>query len=298
MIYVYIENKKLLRYIVNILDSSKIKYTTDETIIYDSIMVGDINKRTLDLIKKSMFKSIKIILVTYSIEIMLDNYLNKNTNKAKIYIKQLKEIIQISNLIITSNRYYKKIFGNKSQVIPFFNSNFISKYNYADIKLLKLPKKYCIIIDDDYKHIEESIKLINLFPKIKFLYLGYKDYNHLSKSNKNYLNSNHDNVEYIKYYDETLLSVKAKLTINYRLVDQFINKLIFNKYPFIMYKNNKYNYLYTNYQNIYLFDKDNLESIFEKVYSGKLGNITDESFKLINNNSFDKIVDDFSKYLS
>lgn len=298
MILVYIENKDLLKYIVNILDYTKYTYTTDNNLKYDYLLIGEVNSKTVKLVQNNILSNIKIIFVTYLEENRIDKNFNKINKISNNYNMNLKYILSKSYKVIASFSYYKAILGKKITVIPFINEYINRKLSFSYLK--NINKKTILIIDTDYNHIKTSFSLIQEYPNNDFIYLGYKAYYNLNKKEKEVFNLNYTNVKFIKNYSkEELLYLLSKVRMAVCFDNDLIiiNRLILLKINFMLYKTKKWNSEFINNKNIYLFNDTNINSIFEKILFCKLGNITSNTLDVIVSNTFDNIVDKFNRYL-
>ncbi|MDD3453127.1 MAG: hypothetical protein PHN42_02475 [Bacilli bacterium] len=303
MLLIYIENKDLLSKIINYLDHTSIKYTTNLKDNYDYILLAEISKKTIELSYEK-----KIIFITYLIENKI--YLNYNSKNKKnnIYKNNLNNFFNKCFQIITSNNYIKEMINknfNKNTVtiehiLPDVK---ISKNIYNKYKLNK--RKKILLIDINYQHIKDLYLLCYLYPKYDFIYIGYKPSYLMKKKDIENLNNLPNNVIYIKYYDLNIYSDLCKiseLVINYEDINldiKYLYTILLLKKQLLI-KESRYfdNFLLDN-KNCYFF-KDNKELILKikKIFNNRITNLTSESYELIKNNTFDEIVKKFNKYLN
>lgn len=113
MVFVYIENKKFLSKIITYLEKSQILFTTDFNVDYDTVLVAEINKRTLKLVENSYLLKKKIVFLSHLEEDkILYNY-NLNNKQSIEYRSRLYNFLNMCDLIIVSLPYFKKILNKK-----------------------------------------------------------------------------------------------------------------------------------------------------------------------------------------
>ena len=89
MVFVYIENKKFLSKIITYLEKSQILFTTDFNVDYDTVLIAEINKRTLKLVENSYLLKKKIVFLSHLEEDkILYNY-NLNNKQSIEYRSRL-----------------------------------------------------------------------------------------------------------------------------------------------------------------------------------------------------------------
>ena len=113
MVFVYIENKKILSKIITYLEKSQILFTTDFNVDYDTVLIAEINKRTLKLVENSYLLKKKIVFLSHLEEDkILYNY-NLNNKQSIEYRSRLYNFLNMCDLIIVSLPYFKKILNKK-----------------------------------------------------------------------------------------------------------------------------------------------------------------------------------------
>ncbi len=301
MVFVYIENKKFLSKIITYLEKSQILFTTDFNVDYDTVLVAEINKRTLKLVENSYLLKKKIVFLSHLEEDkILYNY-NLNNKQSIEYRSRLYNFLNMCDLIIVSLPYFKKILNKKikrniiviEREVGIFNLKADSNI-YTRFEMSKRKKKV-LYIDNKYEFLSEFFQIALANPKIDFIMLGFIPDYYLSEHKKHLLMNVPSNVKSIKYYDENILIdlIKIMNTVIYtdKVVDiNFIYKVLFLKKNLIVKENKIYdNYLIDN-KNIYLFDKTNLVKKTCKLLNGDVANLTLDGYDVVKKNRFNNIV--------
>lgn len=310
MILLYMENKNLMAKIITYLDNTKLNYTTDINEEYEFILVADLKQKTIDFIKEKFKLNKKIIFITYLEEDKIYNSFKKNNKNSKIYLKKLYSVLRICYKIITSLPYFKKELSVNikktieiiPREIPIINISKNNKDIYNKYNINKRKKKI-LLIDLNYKYINECYDLATLYPKYEFIYLGFEpDYN-LPLKLKNLLHNIPKNVKKIRNHDLNIYSDLCKisyLVINFNSdidINYLYTTMLFKR-QLLMIEDNIYDDYFINSKNIYLFDnKDELFLKIKKITSERLANLTDNGYELIRNNNYYELSKLYNLYL-
>lgn len=301
MIFVYIENKKFLSKVIAYLEKSALLYTTDLNDDYDIVLVAEINKRTMKLVRNSYLLKKKIVFLTYLEEekILFNYHLN---NKLSIeYRSRLYAFLNMCNLIIVSLPYFKEILNKKIKRNIMVIEREVGVFNlktdlniYSHFNLSKRKKKV-LYIDNRYEFLADFFQIALANPKVEFIMLGYIPNYYLSDHKKNLLMNIPNNVKSIKYYDDSFLTdlIKVMNTVIYtdKVVDMnLIYKVLFLKKNLIVRENKLYNNYLIDNKNIYLFDKSSLVKKTCKLLNGDIANLTLDGYDVVKKNQFNNIV--------
>lgn len=312
MVLVYIENYLLLTKIISYLEKIKVEYTTD---IKDynncyTLLISSSTSKGLNLI--SSMKNKKIIYLLYDEEIKIYKNINKYNKNSVSYKSKLYHKLNYCHSIITSNIYFKNILKNKYRgkfyIIPYENKKLLTKSSLIkSYKTHKLNKNKTIItiIDKDYKLINFIYEFINKYPSMHIIYIGYKQDEYLSISDKNKIKNMPKNV-IKKYYleqieFEEIIRISKLVIFNDNKLESFnyLNIIVELNKQLIIKNDDLCDKYFINSKNCYLY-KDSKELInkIEKYLKGDIGNLTYNASKLIENNSFKEISNLFKKYLN
>ncbi len=304
---IYIENKKLASKIITYLDYINKNYTLDIKANYEYILVGQLNKKTLELCENK-----KVIFITYLIEEKLSNIFIKNNKSIRTYRNFIINNFNKFDKIIVSLESIKNELSNiiKTNIevinkeLPIINISSNNKEIYARYNIKK-RRKNILFIDFDYKYIEYIYNLSNNYPKLNFIYLGFKPYYELSKKNKEIYNKLNSNITLIKYYDLNIFSDLVKLsniiinTSDLILNTDYLYTIFLFRRKFISIENLYYDNYLINSKHIYIFEKaKELKIKFDKVLNDKLQDLTENAYDIIKDNSFTNISKKYSTYLN
>lgn len=303
---IYIENLDLASKVVSYLDYINTSYTLDLDDNYETVLIAQVSNKTKEIIKNK-----KVIFITYLLEDKIyKNYL-RNNKKSRNFKTKLNGIFNKCFLIISSLEGIKKILrdvADKIKIIPITlptinisknNKELYSKYNISK------RKKKIIIFDLDYNYLSEANELAIKYNKYEFIYIGFnQDYN-LSLKNRQLLNKLANNIIKVKYIDINIFSDLLKisnmvitcsdilLNIDYFYAAVILRKPILAKNSILLESE------YINSKNIYTFDNlKELDLKFSRMINYRLSNLTDETYEVIKNNTFDNIAKKYSIYLN
>jgi hypothetical protein len=297
-----IDDKIFLSKIISYLERNNIKYTTDISDDYDRLLVAEINKKTISLIKENHRMKKKIIFITHLEELKIQKHYALYNKRSTYYKSKLYNNLNMCYLVIVSLPYFKKILSSKINSAIEVIERELPYYEAYNKKVRS--KKEVVCVDPDYDNINYIYKLAIEYPKYKFKVLGYSPSYHLPKKTKDLLISSPSNIIYIKYYDHyTFIDLNRNsfmiiyfdhnlLNFNY-LYSAFLMKKI------VLLKNNEiYDDYIVNSKNGYLFDKyEELNMKFKKISHDRVANLSGEMYEMIKNNNFDKISVKFGKKL-
>ena len=300
---IYIENKELCSKIISYLDYINKEYTLDINSEYEYVLIADINKKSLELSKNK-----KTILITYLFEKKIYRSFIKNNKQNREFKNRLINCINKFNKVIVSMDYIKNLLRQKTETeivkidkeLPSINIG-NTKYLY-DIYKIKKRRKNILYIDFEYEGIENINSLSLKYPKVNFLYLGFKPYYNMTKKEKKLYNNLSKNVYKIKYYDINIFCDILKLSdivinesnilfdINYLYAILILKKKFLSKN--LAYQNlldNKHIYMYENQKELILK--------FNKIFEERLADISTTAYDYIINNTFFQIAKKYSIYL-
>lgn len=299
MIFVYIENKNFLGKIVSYLENSNLLFTTDLNDNYDIVLVAEINKRTMKLVKNSYLLKKKIVFLTHLEEEKILKNFHLNNKFSIEYRSIVYNFLNMCELIIVSLPYFKKLLNKKlnrniiviERLVEVLNVKQCSKiYNRYNISK---KKKKVLYIDTSYEYISDFFKIALANPKYEFIMLSYLPNYYLNNTKKSLIMNIPSNVKVVKYYEELLEFLKICNTVIY--VDKIVNinliyKILYLKKNLIVRENVLYeDYLIDN-KNIYLFDKNNLVKKSCKLLNGDIANLTLDGYDVVKYNDFNHII--------
>ena len=301
MIFVYIQNKKFLNKIIDYLEHANILFTTNINDNYDTILIGEINKKTMKIIKNNYILKKKIVFLSYLEERNIVKHFKYNDKNSIKYRSILYNLLNMCDLIIVSLPYFKKLFNKKMKYNIIIiereleilnlkiNSDIYLRYN------LNKRKKKILYLDSNYDYLSDFFKIVNNNPKIEFIMLGFIPDYYLNKQKKELLMHIPKNIKIIRYYDDNILFELLKIINIFIYIDKNIDlnliyKTLYLKKNLITYENVIFtNYLIDN-KNIYLFDKNNLEKKTNKLINNEIANLTLAGYDIVKDNKFNNIV--------
>lgn len=311
MILVYMDNIKFMRRIINYLDNTNIKYTTDLNTNYEYVLIAEINNKIITFAKEQYQNGKKIILLTYLEENNIAFYYQKKSKISKDYFRRLTELLSVTSKVFVNFEFTRKVIIKKKDIpviiipkeIPVINISKNSKDIYNKYKIKRRNKKI-IIVDEEYKNIEKAYVLANMYPKYNFVYVGYKPDYLLKERYKDMLNTMPKNVTKVKYSNLNVFSDLCKISnIIVFLEDYNINidyiyiTLLFKK-QLIIKENKLFEDFFINSKNVYSFkSKEDLLLKFKKIVTERVANLTDIAYLLIKDNTFDEIIKKYNAYL-
>lgn len=282
---VYIDDKKLLSLIVSYLDLKNVLYTVNYNDFFDTIIVAQYNKRTINMCKKSK----KVIFITYLLE--YDLFFNFDKfNDVVSFIKNCDKVI-------VGFSYFKKLLDlKKCYVVPYLN------FNYMKCKksFFKKNYKYITFVDLSYRYISLIDEVVSSNLDFNYNIVGY---NVMNKSAKKIYESFGKNVVFTKYFDDVIflnvLNNSSLIIFFDNILDNYFlfNLCVLNKKNILLYNSELYSDLFCNNKNIYLFDSNNLVKIFNKVVSNRVSNLGEELFNVFFNNNIEVLSDKFCKVI-
>ena len=302
MILIMIENRTLLSKIVSYFDSENVKYTTNPENDYDYFLAAELNHRVIKKIKENIFKNKKIIFITYLEEYKINIFNESKSSKAIAYNNLLKTILNECYLIIVSLPWFKELLNKniktKIVVIEKENPNLFNSRNF------KTLKNNCLIINYNFKELEQINDIAIKFPKINFQILGYLPDYLLSLKNISLINNFPSNIKIIKSFDlfdyykhvnQNDVIVYCENNINHY---NYLLYIILLKKQLLIKNLNIYNKYFVNSKNMYLYnnDKDFVNKL-RKILDNKVSNISIDAYILLKDNSFSKISKKFKEIL-
>ena len=309
MVFIYLEDLKCHTKIIRYFNYMKISYTTNLRDQFDTILVGQLNKKTMKLINQYQGK--KIIFLTYGLETKIIECYKGNNKKNKVIKNQLEQFISQCNLVIVSEESIKKILtkGTKRKIVvipyelPIINISNARKDIYLKYNLSKRRKKI-LVIDYRYEYLNELYLISNIYSKYDFLYLGYKPQYLMKNKEIEVLSSLPSNVILIPYHDLNVFSDLCKicnLVINFNdkeLNIEYFYTILLLKKQLLQKKSILYEQLIDN-KNCYIFDdEDELRLKLKKIMESRVANLSDEGYELIKKYNFENISKTFNMYLN
>ncbi len=298
MVLVYIENTYFCSKIITYLTKNNIPCTTDPNALYDYILIGQINSKTLSLIENK-----KVIFITHLEEAKIYYHYNHNNVISKNYMKTFYDLIGKCSLVIVSLPYFKNILKNY-QYIKVINWQLPIIQNSGILKKMGLNKyrKKIVFVDFEYENINDLLLISNKYPKMEFILIGYKPKFYLNKRTRNLLNKLPYNVKKIVYLDFDLYldiirnsSFCIYSTTNISYIN-FLNSIFYLKINTIIKDCPYYNDYLIDGKNCYLYDKDLLIKV-KRIMEGRVKNMSLETFELVKNNNFKEILKKYKNIL-
>lgn len=300
---VYIEDKKLLTKIISYLDHKKISYTLDISSNYKYIVIAELNKKTLELCENK-----KTIFITHLIENKIYEIITKKNKRVISYksnlFKQLNRFYKIITSLDSIKIYLEKKI--KTNVMVIHKEIPLIDYNKRTSKNYTLPvfkkNKTVLFIDLDYENPDYIYNMSHKYPRLNFLYVGFK-YNPTNK-NKNLIDKLPNNVTKIKYIDLNIFVELVKMsyvvvnTSNLFFYPDYLYSILLLKKKFLT----KYNVFYDSFligsKHIYMFDNQAEEKIkIDKILDNRISNLVEEAYDLIKQNNFNEISVKYRNYL-
>lgn len=300
---IYIEDKKLLTKIVSYLDYINKEYTLDLNGNYDYVLIADINKKSIEISKDK-----KTILITHLFEEKIYRVFTKNNKQNREFKNRLINNINNFYKIIVSMECIKKLLETKTNTeIDIINNELPTinigntKYIY-DIYKIKKRRKNILYIDFNYEGLNNINLIAQKYPKLNFIYLGFKPYYSMTKKEKNLYQNLPNNIYKIKYNDFNLFCDLLKISdivineSNILFDIKYLYAILILKKKYLS-KTLAYEKLIDN-KNIYMFENQKELIIkFNKIFEERLADISINAYDLINNNTFFQIAKKYSIYL-
>lgn len=285
MVYLNIDDMKLLTKIITYLDMEKIRYTFNKCENITFAIVARLDKKSIDIIE-----NYRTIFIAYNIEYLFSK---------QEYINEISKNLNKCYKVIVSMEYLKKIVKNniKTDIVVIHKEIPLIKYNKRDTRILK--KKYIVVNDFKLKNLKLFQELTNKFD-YKYYYIGF---NKLKVEDENIYNKLPNSVKKIKYFDYDIY--KDIVKNSYIVID--LNEDVDIKYiqiP-ILFKKNLIvkdipyydKYLVSN-KDIYMFNtKKDLFLKLKKIIDGRLSDLTDDAFYKINDDNCKVIAHKYSQIL-
>lgn len=301
MVFVYIENKKFLSKIITYLENANVLFTTDFNNDYDIVLVAEINKRTMKLVKNSYLLKKKVIFISHLEENKIISNYDLHNKYSIEYRSTLYNFLNMCDLIIVSLPYFKTLLNKKikrniivieRELEPInlkVDSNIYVRYN------LSKRKKKVLYLDSKYEYLSEFFQIALANPKIEFIMLGFIPDYYLSEHKKHLLMNIPSNVKSIKYYNDSSLIELLKVINSFIYVDKVVDinliyKTLFLKKNLIVKENKIFDHHLIDNKNIYLFDKNNLVKKVCKLLDGSIANLTLDGYDLVKNNKLNDII--------
>lgn len=306
MIFVYIENYSFLSKMIYYLKSAGVKYTTDLNSSYSSILIAEVNSKTIKLIEENYDK--QIIFVTHLEENKILRCFSSNNKRSMEVRNKYINFLNKCNKLIVSVPYFRNIlieYCNNIDVIPHIMVNFNQGFkNINEIYSLNRRKKKVIIIDLYYDNVEYIYNLVNKYPKLEYIYIGYKPDYLLSKKKLELLHKLPINIIYIPYIDLFVLQDLLKVSNvvidfdSYRLGIEYMYLVNAMRKYYLLFDNVLYRNLLVPSRNCYYFN--NIEEFifrFDKIINGRVMNLSDNNFELMKSFTFQEVIKKYSESL-
>ncbi len=301
--FIYIENKELLTKILSYLDYINKEYTLDINGNYDYVLIADINKKSIEISKNK-----KVILITYLFEEKIYKVFTKNNKQNREFKNRLINNLNNFYKIIVSIKPIKKILETKinteiitiNEELPVINIS-STKYIY-EIYKIKKRRKNILYIDFNYEGLNNINLVAQKYPKINFIYLGFKPYYNMTKKEKNLYLNLPNNIYKIKYVNFNIYCDLLKISdivineSNILFDIKYLYAILILKKKFLS-KNISYENLIDN-KHIYMYENSKELIIkFNKIYDDRLADISINAYDLVNKNTFFQIAKKYSIYL-
>lgn len=311
MILLYINNLKFMKKLVYYLDHTNIKYTTDLNGDYEYVIIAELSNKTIEFAKEQHQKSKKIIFLSYLEEENISFYAHRSNKASKQYNRRLHEILDITYKVLVHFQSTRKIVLEKKDVsvilipkeIPIINISKNNKDIYHKYQISKRKKKI-LLIDEDYKYIDQLNVLANTYSKYQFLYIGYKPDYLLKEKQKNAIHTISKNVIPIKYIDFNVFSDLCKVSQlivfleGHKVNIDYIHITLLFKKQLLIKENPLFEDFFINSKNAYIFKtKEDLLLKFKKIATERVANLTDNGYLLIKDHTFDEIIKKYNAYL-
>lgn len=274
---VYIENKKHLAQVLNLLDLANISYTTNLKAHYSTVLITNINNKILKIINNK-----KVILLTFFIE---EDILNNKLVIPKI--NNLKIITNLSILNKNEDVYYIP------KTIPYI----ITKKNkliYDKYKLIK-NKKRLIIIDYALEYINEVEKIKENY-NYEIIYIGYRK---VTKEESEILKK-YIWIKYIDYINFNYLCNISSLVIifNNDVDIRYLYIAILTHTELFMIDDNIHKNYLISCKHYYGFNNiKNLLIKMQKLFTERTSSLNDNAYFLISKNTETEYLNKLKKFL-
>ncbi|MDD2181139.1 MAG: hypothetical protein PHW32_02090 [Bacilli bacterium] len=302
MILIMIENRVLMSKVVSYFDSVNVKYTTNPNSKYEYFLVAELNQRIIKKIKENILQNKKIIFITYLEEYKINIFNDSQSSKSITYNNLLKNILDECYLVVVSLPWFKdllnKFIKTKIVVIEKENPKLFNSINF------KTLKNNCLIIDYNFKELEQTNDIAIKFPKTNFQILGYVPDYLLSLKSINIIHNFPPNIKIIKscdFFDYLKLITQNNFIVYCENNINHYNNLIYIillKKQLLIKNSNIYNKHFINSKNMYLYndDKDFVNKL-TKILENKISNISTDAYILLKDNNFLEISNKFKEIL-
>lgn len=309
MVLVLIENKIYLTKVLSYLDELQIPYTTDIESDFEYLIIAEFSNKVKQILEENPNK--KCILLGELEEKKMLLCMHKTTKTCKNYMNRMKQICSRCNRIIVTMPSLVSLFRRKLKTEVIWIPNelpiiHISKSNKDIFEKYRISKKNktILILDFDYKHLEEVVSLALQYPKYQFILLGFEPEYLLSKKSKILYHTLPSNVMSQKYINFNIYSDLCKVSwlviyyYNDSLERDYLSiTLLFKKQLLIEYHPYYQDYL-INSKNAYLFqNKEELLLRFKKIVENRVSNLTDQGYDLIIQNTHKEILKKWNQNL-
>lgn len=303
---IYIENKELLGKIMTYLKNTNTLTTSLEN--FDTVIFAEVNNRIIKNIESFKEQGKRIIFLLYLEEnkIYIQSKLNNKTSRN--YMKKIRHILELSDIVITSLPFFKELFSlDKIKIIEYELPNLNISKQTSDIYKkydLKRRKKKILIFDFDYHYLDYVEEVIEKYPKLEYIYVGFKPDYLLTLKNQNKVKNLSSKVKFIFYYNLEVITdliQVSNMILNFEDINlkrSYLYVIFLLKKELLMKQSSFYDNYLINSKNVYTFKtKDGLLKKLNKIEYDRLSNLTDNAYDLIRNCSEEDISQKFAKIL-
>ncbi len=301
MLLVYIQNYSFLTKVIQYLKQADIQYTTDFDMNFSSILLAEMNSKSLKIMDEYPDK--RIIFMTHLEEGKIVHCFQSNQKRSRLYRNRYHSFFSKCYKLIVSLPYFKTLFKkdcDQIDVIPYEIPIINISRNTRDIYQkyhLNKRKKRIIVIDLYYDYVEFMYDVAVRYPKFEFIYMGYQPKYLLTRKQSMVLQKLPPSIVYIPYFNENIFSDICKIGC---IVIDFTSYLLNRSYLYISlsFKSQLLlldTPLYQDFlipsKHCYFFKtKDELLLRLGKIIDDRAMNLTDVGYDLIRNYTFYEIV--------
>lgn len=307
MTLIYIEDTNYLKKIIYLFKKSEISFTTNLNDNFDSILISELNNRTLNLVKKYYLNK-RIIFWFHLEEIRFCYNYTKQNKSSLLYKNKLFEILSLCTDIVVSLPFFKNLFEKKLRksiyVIPRINKKIFSIKTRGLCKKYNLAKnmKKILVIDYNYQYLEWIYSLASNYKKIQFIYIDYTPEFRLTNRKQQLLKNKPSNIKIETIFFEDifleLLSLSDMVIYLSDLYDyNYLSSVLLMKK--IVFVKNFYAFesFLVNSKNCYIFDSSNeLNKKVGKILNNRISNLSEKGYELVKNNNTSQIVYMLNQY--
>jgi len=308
MMFVYIEDHFFLTKVIYYLKQADIRYTTDSTLPYSSVLLAEINNRTIKLIEENPDKN--FIFITYLEENKIFHHFTSVHKRSRSFKNRYHHFFQKCNKLIVSLPYFKDILirdCHNIDVVPYeipvINISRNTKDVYQKYDLNKRKKKI-MVIDLYYKNLKYIDSLANKYSKIEFIYVGYQPNYLLTKKEQLILRKLPDNIIFVSYFDKNIFSDLCKVSFmvidfdSYLLDRDYLYMILVFKKHLLLFDNLLYKNLLIPSKHCYFFDTvESLILRIDKVINERVMNLTGIGYDLIKEFTLEQIIKKYRESL-